>query len=157
MITEEQFKFIIRSCDLNKALDVINQENLNNLIDGKSILQHAMECDCVDIIYLLINQGVNLNQLFTEGSTPLIVACEKINYELTEHLLKNGANPNGTNKNNMTAIWFSALDENEEFVKLLMSYGADPFVDSGNGMSTYDAAKQMDLDEIVELMDSLKK
>ncbi|MGV3613136.1 MAG: ankyrin repeat domain-containing protein [Fluviicola sp.] len=157
MITEEQFKLVIRGCDLNKARDILNSENVNNQLNGKSILQHAMECDCIEIIYFIIDLGVNVNQTFSEGSTPLIVACEKNNYDLVEYLLKKEADPNTTNKNHMTAIWYTALDENETLVKLLMSYGANPFVDSGNGMSTYDAAKQMDLDEIVELIDSLKE
>lgn len=67
----------------------------------------------------------------------LHIAVDKMNYELTKLLLKNGANPNVFTKSSVASIRAlgkvisqtdgqSDSDKYIAFVELLLSYGADP-------------------------------
>ena len=57
-------------------------------------LHHAVDCDYVDCIYLLIQNGADVNAPDESNRTPLLLSASKGSYETMEALIQNGAHVN---------------------------------------------------------------
>ena len=57
--------------------------------------------------------------------TPLMVACENVNYNIVEELLSRGADPRAQNENGTTALLYAAKSRNLGIVKLICEKGVD--------------------------------
>jgi ankyrin repeat protein len=57
-------------------------------------LHHAVDCDYVDCIYLLIQNGADVNAPDESNHTPLLLSASKGSYETMEALIQNGAHVN---------------------------------------------------------------
>lgn len=68
-------------------------------------------------------------------------AVEKNNFEISNFLLDNGANPCLGDKRQMTALHYAARFGFKEIVKLLMTYGADINLRDMNGFNAAHWAK----------------
>ncbi len=79
-----------------------------------------------EIIKLLTEKGAKINIKNMHGRTALFHSCLN-NYDIPviELLLKNGADVNASDNNGKTGLH---MTENVEIAKLLLSYGADPFI-----------------------------
>lgn len=62
-------------------------------------LHHAVDCDYVDCIYLLIQNGADVNAPDESNRTPLLLSASKGSYETMEALIQNGAHVNYCNTN----------------------------------------------------------
>lgn len=156
---EEQLRLkgLIQQCDIALIEDEFNAKNIDISIDSLTPLQLAIYDNCEVLINHFIELGADVNKPFPDGNSPLIVACSEGRVETVELLLKNQANPFYINNSNTSAIWYATTDVNPKLVSLLLTYKADPFMDTGNGMSSYDLAKTMKLNEIVEIMENFRK
>ncbi|GBN24296.1 Ankyrin-1 [Araneus ventricosus] len=88
----------------------------------------AMTKTCpLTIVKLLLKFGANVNAVCGFGYTPLMYAAKMHDDEkVVEELLKNGANPNGTNEVG-SAIHYAAVNPsgNANILRILFQYGGD--------------------------------
>jgi len=77
-----------------------------------------------------IQAGADVNRAQPEGSTPLLWAVYRKDYEVAEALLAKKANPNATNEFGANPLTEAARESDERLVKMLLDAGAK--VDSAN-------------------------
>ena len=81
-----------------------------------------------------VDAGLGTTLLLSEnGQTPLTQAVKNRHFEIVELLLKNGTNPNDTNKESETPLLIAAAKMNFKLCNLLISYGASVDQRSKNG------------------------
>lgn len=117
-------------------------------VAGSSYLESAVDCFDPNLVALLIQSGININQVNSRGTTPLLKAVEVGNRFAIETLLKLGANPNLSNDSGQTplgaaleragsdttlvdAFYYSVLETNNTLpvgalVEMLLDAGASP-------------------------------
>lgn len=90
-----------------------------------------MSIDVLNLIYnnkveelLKVAKTINLNELTDTGDTPLLAAIRDENIEVIDVLLKNGADPNFSDKQGWYPLHFATQKQNMEMVKLLVKHGA---------------------------------
>lgn len=91
---------------------------------------NIIEINNDEAIEYIIGRCPNINSISNEGCTALMYACrligEKSTIKIIESLLKHGACPNITN-NGMTVLRkILQMNQNDDLVKLLLQYNADP-------------------------------
>ena len=102
---------------------------------GATSLFIAAQKNFPGIVELLIERGANVNLgLSVEGSVPLIIAAIS-NHVAVARLLTQapGIKVNMVTKDGVTALCVAAQKGAEEIVRLLLSKGADPSIQSYNG------------------------
>lgn len=80
-----------------------------------------------DLISFLIKNGISTEyQSWENCSTPLILTVYWENFELTEILLKGGANVNAMGKDGDNPLLAAHNRNNQKMIELLLKHGADP-------------------------------
>lgn len=95
-----------------------DQERIDNLI--KSILAR-----CSDIILERECKNINLNQVGSNGRSPLQIAAFKGSLKIVKTLVQNGASVHYREPYNITALHEAAGNGHTAVVKYLLSVGAD--------------------------------
>ncbi|CAF0748330.1 unnamed protein product [Didymodactylos carnosus] len=67
----------------------------------------------------------DLNLSTVSGETPLLMAIERNDYDLSEYLLSRGANPNMSNRDGCYPLHLACYNGRPDIVLLLLSYNAD--------------------------------
>ncbi len=93
-----------------------------NSVDNKghTFLHHAVECENLEIVKLLIKEGAKLNCVDLNGCTPLNLAIKSCNVEITNLLLNAGGDLKYTykdSKGNITRVYTE--DDYKFFLPLL--------------------------------------
>ena len=85
-----------------------------------------------DKILSQIETRANVNQITSNGQTPLHFAAYHNDVELLEKLINLGANPNVPDDLGLTPIHYAIFNKNEDFIVLryLIERGADPSINS---------------------------
>lgn len=138
------------------STDLMNTtvENDSEIITT-DLMNAALENDS-ETIKILIEDGVDLEEVDIEGSTALQWAVSYGQYNAAQVLLEAGANPNAIDDYDNSPLMLATLSENVDMVNLLLEYGADPtFRDSG-GMTVYDYAVEYEVDGIISLFEALE-
>lgn len=138
---------------VDKGLDIHHVDN-----DGRSLLMHAAYQNKIDDIHFLVGKGFDVNQKDFNGSNALFYAfvgnMESYDeeqfylgveqaYDITEYDME------GVNSN---------FDESSvlETVVALVNLGIDVTVVNKNGLNVLDVAKRLDLQDDVELKDTIE-
>jgi ankyrin repeat protein len=101
-----------------------------------------------------IRAGINVNAKDKDGATPLMLASEKGDIEMTRVLLKNGADPNASDIDGYTALMFASYSGNLEIARLLVGSGADVDARDKDGWTALMFAS---VEEKTDVADFLKK
>jgi ankyrin repeat protein len=101
-----------------------------------------------------IRAGINVNAKDKDGATPLVLASEKGDIEMTRVLLKNGADPNASDIDGYTALMFASYSGNLEIARLLVGSGADVNARDKDGWTALMFAS---VEEKTEVVDFLRK
>jgi len=137
-----------------RFLDYVNkmiQYNINiKNKKGNSLLHTSVKNDYIDIVYILLCEGISANILDADGNTVLHFVKSK---ECAELLLNNGVNPNIQNNNgdtplhtmtknldllnNKGALKYSEIHKYKEITTLFLENGADIYIKNTSG-KTYD-------------------
>lgn len=113
---------------LAKALAEGNTDVVKILLNAGIKLSNIYEGAMLgDITYVsqFANQSTINNYFGRDANTPLTGCVKKGNAEMTELLLKKGANPNMANRLGETPIILAVKSQDLNIVKLLAQYGAD--------------------------------
>lgn len=103
---------------------------------GASALAFAVSAGNIETVAALIDHGANVNAAVTEGfvsgwdvfsagSTPLILACWRNFPAAAELLIGHGADVNAADAHGLTALHYAAKRGNAELVDRLIAGGAD--------------------------------
>ena len=123
---------LLKGADVNKG----NQETVSPLFwltrcvihksrTSRSTLVELATCEHDKCLKLLISQGADVNKVNSEGRTPLMNACKKMNTSFVEILLDSGADVNARSKTGDTALMTACRTQSITCTKLLLKYGAD--------------------------------
>jgi hypothetical protein len=113
--------------------DAINKEPANFIamegkmvmrIEHKGLLAQAVARDETDEVRNLISRGEDVNGREDDRTTPLFIAVENGNLEITEMLLNFGAKVNARNEQKETPLMKLDEDASKEMVELLIQNGA---------------------------------
>ena len=122
-----------------------------------TLLQQAAEKDNYDMVKLLLEKGAK------KGRDEALSEATWSSYEMTELLLKNGANPNAF-KGGLNPLYIAIARPVEgrlRLAKLLLEYGANPnqkiSLRHGSTTPLEQAAKERNHEMVELLLESLKK
>ena len=103
---------------------------------------------------ILKNYKLDINHRTKEGVTALLLAISLEKIDVAENLIKNGANVNISDAQGITPLHLAAQlpDDNVNFVKYLLSNGADPFLKTDNGNLALALAVNSNNKNIIELL-----
>ena len=123
---------------------------------GNNLLFHAISHgDTNDVIALLEDKEAKVNCTNINGATPLHFAVYYQNKDILEVLLKNGANPNTREYNDVglcTPLHRAIERNNYEVCKTLLLNGADPNITEKNGFTALHYAARKGYEDIVKLL-----
>ena len=103
--------------------------DVNSMSDtGSTPLRSACYKTNLDIVKLLIHNNADIKKANYVGGTSLINSVQSV--ELCELLLRNGAEVNAQDIKGKTALHYAIQEKRLETTKLLLSFGADPFLES---------------------------
>ena len=93
-------------------------------------LNHKLHCEMMkgqlEMVRLLLNQGVDINHRNEHGNTPLHHAAEEGNEALIHLLLEQGADVHAVNNSGETVLWKAAHNHKMALIPLLLQAGAEP-------------------------------
>ena len=133
-----------------KIIKDIDAPKLNK--DGVGLIHLASSLGSLKFIYLLVDNGAEINQRDFQGKTPLIYAVENNKIEAIAVLLDLGADINAEDITKETALWKGVKQENENIVKLLLNGGANAYAENNDGITPIYFAKRKRLDSILSLL-----
>jgi len=99
-------------------------------------LHYAAESGSVDIIKLLLDNGMSVNLTNTNNCTPLHVSAQCGNPEATKTLVERGGAINSTNKYGVTPLMVVAEHGKLEIICYLTEIGADNNIRNTNKNKT---------------------
>lgn len=103
--------------------------DVNSMSDtGSTPVRSACFMTHLDIVKLLVNNSADIQRPNYNGGTCLINSVQSV--ELCEFLLRHGANVNAQDIQCKTALHYAIQEHRFETTKLLLSYGANPFLES---------------------------
>jgi Ankyrin repeats (3 copies) len=106
------------------------------VIESMFVNKYVMQCSltlskaCLEENLDLVKKIVNLlgknvsKHIESDGTTPLMIACQTKNKEIVKYLLKNGSDCNHSSKSGRTALHVAASTGNVEIIKMLYHHGA---------------------------------
>ena len=108
---------------------------------------------------ILIDAGADTNIADSEGLTPLYKAvwlCSETSgrRRVTKVLLERGADPNVAQCNGRTPMHTVACEGDEDLAKLLMDYGANPFIRDNKGRSAFSMAHEEQHGGIIQMIEA---
>jgi len=103
--------------------------DVNSMSDtGSTPVRSACFMTHLDIVKLLVTSSADIQKPNYNGGTCLINSVQSV--ELCEFLLQHGANVNAQDIQCKTALHYAIQEHRFETTKLLLSYGANPFLES---------------------------
>ena len=152
----DQLSQIIGDRDHSALQAVINSHGIDAFDrDNRTALIWASFFGQADLVKWLLDNRANVNFQDGIGFTGLHYCGQEQYLEIATILLKNGADPNITDKHGNTALWTSLFNAkgNFEVVRVLVLNGADPILVNVHGRSTNDLAitiYKKNLNELLE-------
>ncbi|WP_368030453.1 ankyrin repeat domain-containing protein [Arcobacter sp. s6] len=119
----------VRAKDINKVKEIVSDGFLLNTQDkaGFTALHLAVRFDQYDIAEYLIKKKVSVNTYDIYGDTPLLESMRNKTDNLSKLLLCNGANKDVKDRNLLSPLDYSKLDENLAMTKILEASDMKPF------------------------------
>ena len=103
--------------------------DVNSMSDtGSTPVRSACFMTHLDIVRLLVSHSADIQKPNFNGGTCLINSVQSV--ELCEFLLQHGANVNAQDIQCKTALHYAIQEHRFETTRLLLSFGADPFLES---------------------------
>lgn len=128
LIPKMFFTFI--SCDSIQGINIMLDKgfNINTKYNKHNGLHEAIEIGNIEVVKLLIKRGIDINDQMEDGSTCLLRAVQKNLYNITEVLLKNGANKM-VNVNGVGILLIAVVNKFHRMVGLLLCHECVPIYD----------------------------
>jgi len=101
----------------------------------------------------LIRRGIGLDLQDEDGATALIIATVWRKAAIAELILRSGARVDVTDDHGNQALWYAVRDpkRDDDVIRLLMRFGADPHHRNRCGKTPVDAARKRGIASLVEV------
>ena len=135
-----------------ELVKIINEEG-KECFDLESLLHAATGLNSVKCISVLAKNGAKIN--FKEANfheTALHIACSHKFIEAINELIKNGADPNATNSQGETPIFYAVRENDAKIVGILLEAGASSLTRSQNEETPIKIARENGYKDIVDLL-----
>ena len=120
---------------------------------GKSVIHIAAEANHPTmLLYLIINEPLDIFCLDDNGSTPLHWACYSGGYEAVNFLLSLKADVNARDKEDITPLFLAVTNNKENIVRLLLMHKADKHLQNKKHEVPLDIAIKKNYTKIIELL-----
>lgn len=121
---------------------------------GSSPLSYAgSNGDFVEMAQFLVENGAKVNQPSPSGWYPLMTAAGRGNIKVTNYLLAQGANPNATDKNGLTALYSAAgSDYGASAAETLLKHGANIDATYLSGLTALHQAASQGAKKVIEVL-----
>ena len=123
-------------------------DRLTNFSDA--ILQKDSE-----MVRDLLHAGLKIDEPNTEGYTPLMLACQQGNLDITNILVDAAASLNSQGKQGTTALMEAAENGHDRIVERLLEEGVDPAVKNQEGLTALDLAIRKKKKAVIPILRSL--
>ena len=121
--------------------------------DGTTALLCAVENNLPGLVEQLVRRGADVNQLFDNDASPLILALDNGSVEVAKRLLRAPAiRVNQATILGITPLILASSINHKEIIKLLLSRGADPNITDNAGISALHFACTYGNAAIVEML-----
>ncbi|KAJ5071038.1 serine/threonine-protein kinase tnni3k-related [Anaeramoeba ignava] len=113
----------------------IKNTNLNELRDedGNYAIHLGVGTQDAEILHTILNEKIDTNKRNLGGYTGLHIAISLVNKQMAQMLLKRGADPNLADSTKLnTPLHFAVSSGNYSLIKLILSFGPNPFVKNKN-------------------------
>ena len=121
--------------------------------DGTTALLCAVENNLPGLVEQLVRRGADVNQLFDNNASPLILALDNGSVEVAKRLLGAPAiRVNQATILGITPLIMASRIDHKEIIKLLLSKGADPNITDNAGISALHFACTYGNAAIVEML-----
>lgn len=109
--------------------------------------------DRIQLLMFLNEHGFkNVEDTNSKGDYPILLAAKLSREDIILELLKNGANPNRTDKNGNSALMIVIKDGNINTIEYLLQNKADPNLNDNKGKTALLLASEAGRSEIVDLL-----
>jgi ankyrin repeat protein len=105
-----------------------------------AIMKACRDCNAINVVAFLLENGANINDRDTIDQTPLIIASQNGCTDIVRMLLDAGANIEHKNDQGENALISAAQEGNIDTVKLLLDAGADVNQSNSDGETAIDLA-----------------
>ena len=130
--------------DLNevKRLFALNPDiiNVKDREKDTAIMKACRNCNAINVVSFLLENGANINDKDTINQTPLIIASQNGCKDIVLALLGAGANIHHRNDQGENALISAAQEGHIDTVKLLLDAGADVNQSNADGETALDLA-----------------
>jgi hypothetical protein len=133
------------------AMKTFNYIANKNFIDV-TLLIVASENGFVETVKLLLEHGVDPDQVVNKGVTPLFISSQGGHKAVVELLLKHKADPDKVNDYGSSPLTAAYNQGHKAVLELLLKYGANPDKSSINGSSLLSLASRYGDEVVVELL-----
>jgi ankyrin repeat protein len=143
--------------DLNevKRLFALNPSIINEKDREKdtAIMKACRDCNAVNVVAFLLENGANINDRDIIDQTPLIIAAFNGCKDIVKMLLDAGADIGHRNDQGENALISAAQEGNIDVVKVLLEAGADVNQSNADGETPLDLAIRLkQKKELIELL-----
>ena len=120
---------------------------------GKNVIHLAAEGNQPSmILYLMLNEALDINSVDENGSTPLHWACYSGSYEAVNYLISLNVNINALDKEKFTPLHLAVSNNRETIVRLLLQKGVNKNILNCKNESPVDIARAKNYLNIVKLL-----
>lgn len=154
---EENGSTPLISATQNNHIDVVkllleNNVNINDKNNNDdNALMIAIINNNIEIVKELLNKKADV-ELACQGYTPLMIASNFGNFDITKLLIENNAKINSQTKDGQTAMHFAAMNHQNEIIRLLINNGADIDIKDNQGLTALMEAIYADNYDIVNTL-----
>ena len=120
--------------------------------DGKTILHFAIYSRNINILKMLLNDGIDIMILDKDNKTALHYAAMHDNIEMCSIFIDKGLDINAKDKYNQTPLQIALSEKNFNIALYLLNHGADFNIENDHGKNPLHYASENNCIEIIEFL-----
>ena len=139
--------------DLNKSILIGEEYDLEEYDEISPLFYAVRKYACMEILELLISNGVDLHKVDSDGISVLDMAIKFRRKDVIQFCLDNGFDVNASKrKSGITPVMLASCFYDLEMMKLLIDNGGDVNNTDKTGMAPKDYAKKVGQNKMVDFL-----
>lgn len=144
---------IKQGVDLNKPILIGEEYDLDEYDDISPLFYAIRKYASLELIELLLDNGVDLMQLDSDGISALDMAIKFKRKDVIKYCIDKGFDLNTSKrKSGITPVMLAACFSDMEVMEMLLEHGGDVNAADNSGMSAKDYAKKLGQKQMMEYL-----